>query len=192
MGVLLMAALLMTVLSGISYQPDSGLSQVTFSLIGKSYHAIHLETLDAGWHYQAWHSLSLTFWVVAPSLLGWAFFRLICIPLVTIGRATRQPTLTLLRHLSAVYLYVYAMVIAGAILMFPLILLAPAQTEWFRWCFWCFLFGESFFVPGAMWIRLVIHDRQGQVFGRYRFAWLILYLLLFVVVPICGMVQELD
>lgn len=195
-GVWLMASLLMMVISGIYFQPDTDSSMVSYPLIGKSFHAVDDELINSGWHYTwhsfHWHSISLAFWVVAPSLAGWAFFRLICIPLTTCRQSSGQSALTLARHLGAVYLYVYVMVIAGVALMIPLILLAPEKTEWFRWYFWCFLFGETFFVPAAMWIRLVIHDRQGQVFSRFRWMWLSLYLILTVVVPICGMVQELD
>ena len=64
---------------------------------------------------------------------------------------------------------------------------APAETAFIRWCFWCVLFGESFFVPGVMWIRLVLADRSVEVFGRFRIALLAAYLALFVVVPIYGM-----
>lgn len=191
-GVFLIASLLMTVLSGICYQSQTDASIVSYPLIGKSYPAIDYETSDTGWCYNAWHSISLIFWVVAPSIAGWVFFRLICIPISTIGLSNQQPTLTLIRHISAVYLYVYVIVILGLALMIPLIILAPAKTEIFRRGFWYLLFGESFFVPATMWIRLVIHDRQGQVFSRFRFIWLYLYLFMGVVVPIYGMVQELD
>lgn len=56
----------------------------------------------------------------------------------------------------------------------------------------CFLFGESFFVPGAMWLRLVVLDQSGRVFGARRYRVLAVYLLLTVVIPIIGMVGELD
>jgi len=195
-GVLLMASLLIIVLSGISYQTNFDPTMINYPLIGKSSDTLTSETLTIGWHY-TWpsfngHSIALAFWVVAPSLAGWAFFRVICVPIATTGSSSRQAVLTFLRHLSAVYLYVYVMIMVGVALMIPFIILAPAKSEWFRWCFWCFLFGESFFVPAAMWTRLVIHDRQGQVFSRYRLMWLTLYLSIIVVIPICGMIQELD
>ena len=76
--------------------------------------------------------------------------------------------------------------------MIPLMLVDAKGTETFRWCFWCFLFGESFFVPGAMWLRLVILDQSGRVFGTRRYQILAVYLLLTVVIPIIGMAGELD
>lgn len=190
-GVLLMAALLMTVISGVGYRPASGAPVRSYPLLGKSLHTPEAQQQGAGWYFNAWETISLAFWVVGPSLAGWAFVRLMWIPAAATSPA-RQATLTMARHLGAVYRYVYAMVMAGTILMVPLIRWLPAETELFRWCFWCFLFGESFFVPAAMWIRLVAHDRQGRVFGRFRFPVLGVYLLLFVVVPIWGMVRELD
>ena len=96
------------------------------------------------------------------------------------------------RHLLSVYLFVFVMIVVGAALMPALIRVSPDGTELFRWCLWCFLFGESFFVPAVMWGRFIIADRDGAVFGRCRIAGLTIYLLLFVVVPILGMVQQLE
>ena len=75
--------------------------------------------------------------------------------------------------------------------MVPLIIWSPRGTETFRWCLWCFLFGESFFVPAAMWLRLLLHDSAGRVFGRRRLLVFSLYLTMCMVIPIYGMIQEL-
>ena len=70
-----------------------------------------------------------------------------------------------------------------------LIIVSPAGTETFRVCLWCFLFGESFFVPAVLWMRLVVNDLSGRVFGRARHVLLALYLAIFVVLPIVGMAR---
>ena len=85
------------------------------------------------------------------------------------------------------YVYVFAMIVAGAALMPVLVWWSPSGTEMTRWCLGWFLFGESFFVPAVMWLRLVVHDGPGQVFGRFRYAGLGLYLLFCVLMPIGGM-----
>lgn len=163
-----------------------------YPLLGKSL-VIHAGNHDqSGWYYDAEQSTTLAFWVIGPSLLGWAFVRLLWLPMASAGKPSQRATMTLVRHLGIVYAYVYLMIALGATLMIPLILLAPDKTETFRWYFWCFLFGESFFVPGVMWTRLVLRDRAGEVFGRFRHVALTFYVVLCVVVPILGMVQELD
>jgi hypothetical protein len=163
-----------------------------YPLLGKSLVVSPGHHGQPGWYYDAEQSTTLALWVIVPSLLGWAFVRLLWLPVASAGKPTQQATMTLARHLGGVYAYVYLMIALGATLMVPLILLAPARTETFRWYLWCFLFGESFFVPGVMWARLVLRDRAGYVFGRFRHVALTLYLVLCVVVPILGMVQELD
>lgn len=190
-GVTAMAVLLIAGFCSIGLRTTAGEESLCFPLLGKSRTVPENDPPGPGWYYAPGQSLSLAFWVVGPTLLGWAFVRLIWIPTVAAGKPTRTATLTFARHLGAVYLYVYLMVVSGAALMLPLILWAPKGTEGLRWYFWCFLFGESFFVPAAMWLRLAIHDASGQVFGRHRFAPLALYVTLFVVVPIVGMIQEL-
>ena len=163
-----------------------------YPLLGKSLVISSGNHIQPGWYYDAAQSTTLALWVIGPSLLGWAFVRLLWLPMASADKPSRLATLTLVRHLGSVYAYVYLMVALGATLMIPLILLAPAKTETFRWYLWCFLFGESFFVPGVMWARLVLRDRAGEVFGRFRHVWLTFYLVLCMVVPILGMVQELD
>lgn len=163
-----------------------------YPLLGKSLVINAGNHGQPGWYYNAEQSTTLVFWVIGPSLLGWAFVRLLWLPMASAGKLSRQATMTLARHLGSVYAYVYLMIVLGATLMIPLILLAPAKTDTLRWCFWCFLFGESFFVPGVMWTRLVLRDRAGEVFGRFRHVALTFYLALCVVLPILGMVQELD
>jgi hypothetical protein len=163
-----------------------------YPILGKSLVISPGNHTQLGWYYDAEQSATLALWVIVPSLLGWAFVRLLWLPIASAGKPAQLATMTLARHLGSVYTYVYLMVALGATLMIPLILLAPAQTETFRWYLWCFLFGESFFVPGVMWARLVLRDEAGEVFGRFRYVWLTFYLVLCVVVPILGMVQELD
>jgi hypothetical protein len=82
------------------------------------------------------------------------------------------------------------MVFVGALLLPVLMAFGAGRTATLRWCLWCFLFGESFFVPTVMWCRLVANDAQGVVFGRWRYAALGAYVLLFVIVPIVGMAVE--
>ncbi len=129
-------------------------------------------------------------WVVAPPLAGWGFVRLLWIPLASAGRPTREATMAFTRHLSGVYLYVYLMIVLGVGLMLLLARIAPMRTETFRYCLWWFLFGESFFVPAVMWLRLVRHDASGCVFGRSRHLILMLYLVVFVAFPLVGMYLE--
>lgn len=186
-----MAVLLMVGFSGIGLRTTADGESLCFPLLGRSVPVPESGPPGPGWYYVPGQSLSLAFWVVGPTLLGWAFVRRIWIPVVAAGKATRAATLTFARHLGAVYLYVYLMVGGGVVLMLPLVQWAPRSTEALRWYFWCFLFGESFFVPAAMWLRLAIHDTSGQVFGRHSWAVLVLYVTLFVVVPIVGMVQDL-
>lgn len=190
-GVTTMAVLLMVGFSGIGLRTTSGEESQCFPLLGKSRAVPENDPSGPGWYYAPGQSLSLGLWVVGPTLLGWAFVRLVWIPTVAVGKPTRTATLTFARHLGAVYLYVYLMVVGGAALMLPLILWAPKGTEGLRWYLWCFLFGESFFVPAVMWLRLAIYDASGHVFGRHRFATLTIYMAMFVVVPIVGMIQEL-
>ncbi len=191
-GVALMAAALMVGFSGMGVRAVDGDQSLLFSILGKSNPAPENGPTQAGWYFVPGRSIIMVFWVVVPSLLGWACVRLIWIPLVAAGNPTGQATLNMARHLGSVYLYVYMMIIGGALLMVPLTVLAPRGTEMFRWCFWCFLFGESFFVPAVMWLRLVVTDSTGRVFGSNRFVWMAVYLAAFVVVPIWGMAQLLD
>jgi hypothetical protein len=126
-------------------------------------------------------------WVTVPPLAGWVFVRWAWIPAVTAGSAGRSAALAFARYLSGVYLYVYLMIAVGAALTLLLAVLAPARTQTLRYCVWLFLFGESFFVPAVMWLRLVGNDSSGRAFGRARPAVAAAYLVLFVVVPIIGM-----
>jgi hypothetical protein len=139
------------------------------------------------WCHTAGRLLSPVLWVAAPPVAGWAFVRLLWIPRVTADLPTRGAVTVFTRYLSGVYLYVYLMVFVGAALMLILASAAPVRTEVFRDCLWLFLFGESFFVPAVLWVRLVMNDSSGQVFGRSRYAVLMLYLVLFVAFPIIGM-----
>lgn len=191
-GVAVMVVILIAGFSSVGLRITVDGEALCFPLLGWSVAAPADSSPDLGWYHAPGQSLSLALWVVAPSLAGWAFVRLIWIPMVAAGKPTRDAVLTFARHLGAVYFFVYLMVIVGAALMVPLVALAPRGTETFRWCLWCFLFGESFFVPAAMWLRMVIHDSSGHVFGRFRYAVLVLYMALFVAIPICGMVQELE
>lgn len=189
-GVGVAAAMLMACFSSIGLRTTVGAEDLCFPLVGKSLPLPAGGAPELGWYYLSGQSLSLVLWVVVPSLAGWAFVRLVWIPAAT-GRATRAAALTFARHLGCVYLFVYLMIVVGTALMPLLIFLSPKGTETVRWFLWCFLFGESFFVPAAMWLRLVIHDSSGQAFGRFRYAALGLYLVLFVVIPIGGMIQKL-
>jgi hypothetical protein len=80
------------------------------------------------------------------------------------------------------------MILVGTGLMAILVRFAPATTEEFRWYLWCFLFGESFFVPAAMWLRLIADDFSGAIFGRLRYSLLAAYGVAFVAIPILGMI----
>lgn len=190
-GVAITAAMLLAVFSGFGTRASVGELELCFPLLGWSSEMPAGGSPIHGWYYAPGQSLSLVLWTVGPSLAGWAFVRLFWLPLVATAKPKRAATLSFARHLGAVYLYVYLMVVGGAALMVPLVLLAPGGTETIRWYLWCFLFGESFFVPAAMWFRLVVHDRSGQVFGPHRYPAMALYATLFIVIPICGMVQEL-
>ncbi|MHC5110773.1 MAG: hypothetical protein ACYTHJ_12955 [Planctomycetota bacterium] len=190
--VLAMAAVLIVGFSGMSVGTESGGMYQGFPVVGSPTLEPTPLSMPLGWYFESWLSFTAVFWTVGPSLLGWALVRLIWIPAVIKRNPARDAALAMARHLGSVYLYVYLMIITGAALMVVMARLAPAPTAFFRWCLWCFLFGESFFVPGVMWIRLVLADRSSEVFGRYRIALLLVYLFLFVVVPIYGMTFELD
>ncbi len=142
----------------------------------------------SGWYFVAGQSAKATLWTVLPPLCGWGFVRLLWIPLAIRSSPARVAARTFARYLSGVYLYVYLMIAAGLALAAILLALVPRPTETFRWWLWLFLFGESFFVPALMWIRLVGDDSNGDVFGQRRYTVLALYLVFFVVVPIAGMV----
>lgn len=193
-GVTVAVLMLVAGFSSIGLRAIVGEDDLCFPLLGKSLVTPTDGAPGLGWYYLPGQSLSLALWVVVPSLAGWMFVRLIWLPAVASARTDprREATLTFARYLGDVYFYVYAMVVVGAAFMPLLILLSPKGTETLRWWLWCFLFGESFFVPAVMWLRLVINDSPGKVFGRFRYAALALYLVLFVVIPIGGMVQELD
>lgn len=172
---------------------------VGFPLLGPARGAVPRDGTDTAsfdttplrWYFAPGQSLPLALWTVVPPLLGWGLVRLVWIPAVLRHRAARTQAVVFARHLSVVYVFVFAMVVAGASLMPVLIIASPCGTERLRWYLWCFLFGESFFVPAVMWTRLVIHDADGAVFGRRRYAVLTGYLLLCVVVPMIGMVGQL-
>lgn len=191
-GVAVGAVLLVAGFSSIGLCTGVGEDLACFPLLGKSLPTAPKGSLTPGWYYVPGQSLSLALWVVVPSLAGWAFVRLIWLPIVALRRPAPEATLAFARHLSGVYLYVYAMVLVGAGLMPLLVLLSPKGSETLRWCLWCFLFCESFFVPAVMWSRLVINDSSGKVFGRFRYAALLLYMAFFVAIPIGGMIQKLD
>ncbi len=198
-GVALMAVILVAGFSGIGFHATVDGHDLCFPLLGRSTGVPAgageddlYRSGDASWYYIPGQSLTLALWVVAPSLLGWVYVRMLWIPAVAANRPTREATVTFARYLGSVYLYVYLMILVGASLMPLFILFSPRGTETLRWWLWCFLFGESFFVPAVMWSRLVILDSSGRVFGKSRYAALGLYLLLFIVVPIGGMLAELD
>ena len=187
-AVAIMVALLAGGFSGIGYRPDAAGQEAVFPVIGGS---LRLNdgnaNPSAGWCYVPGLSLAPVLWVVLPPLAGWAFVRLLWIPSVATGKSSAQATLAMARHLSGTYLYVYLMILVGAGLMPLLVRLAPSGTQTFRWYLWCFLFGESFFVPAAMWLRLVVNDFSGQIFGRFRYSLLAAYGVAFVTIPIWGM-----
>ena len=192
-GVAILVLVLIVGLGSIGFRADQRGGGQCFPLIGKSLaDAPGLSPASAGWYYAPGQSLVLVLWTVVPPLLGWAIVRGVWIPLVVRRHASGHAAIAFARHLLSVYVFVYLMIVVGAALMPALILVSPVGTEFFRWCLWCFLFGESFFVPAVMWGRFVIADRDGSVFGRHRYVGLALYLLLFVVIPIVGMVQQLD
>jgi len=191
-GVGLMATLLLAGFSGLGLQRDVEGEGVCVPLIGRSTTPVSGAQPSSGFCYVPGESLTLVSWTVVPSLAGWVCLRFFWIPVVARGRGTREATLTFARHLGSVYLYVYITITLGALMMPLLILAAPRATAFLRWCLWCVLFGESFFVPAVMWLRLIARDRAGEVFGRRRYLGLVVYLLLLVVGPIAGMVTELD
>lgn len=191
-GVVLVAAVLLIGFSGAGLEAMIEGQAVCVPLVGRTNTPIGEMAPSLGWCYVPGKSLTLVLWTVGPSLVGWVCMRWIWIPAVARGGDNREAVLNCARHLGSVYFYVYLMILVGASLMPLLILASPGGTVFLRWCLWCFLFGESFFVPAVMWIRLILHDRTGAVFGRWRKLGLGLYLLLFVVVPILGMVTELD
>lgn len=130
-------------------------------------------------------------WTILPTLLGWLAVRGIWIPRITRRTDHHTAAIALAQNLAPVYQYVFMMIAAGAVLMVPVAFLWPASSQFLRWCFWCFLFGESFFVPGVMWSRFVLCDTAGDVFGKRRKVRLALYLIAFVVLPLLGMISEL-
>ena len=192
-GVAILVLILIVGLGSVGFRADQRDTGRSFPLIGKSLVDVPGSSpTTVGWYYAPGQSLILVLWVVVPPLLGWAIVRGLWIPLVVRNHPSRGSSIAFARHLLSVYLFVYVMIVVGAALMPALILVSPAGTEFFRWCLWCFLFGESFFVPAVMWGRFIIADRDGSVFGQYRYGGLAFYLLLFVVIPILGMVQQLD
>ena len=168
--------------------------RVTYPLIGKAESATASGRSDSlgegGWRFVAGRSALPALWAVIPSLCGWGFVRLMWIPLASRGAAPvdRQAMAAFARFLSGVYLYVYAMITTGLLVSLILLATFPCGSDTFRWLLWLFLFGESFFVPALVWIRMVCGDSTGGVFGQRRYAVLIVYLILFVLVPIAGMV----
>jgi hypothetical protein len=142
------------------------------------------------WLYVPGPSPAVALWIVVPPLVGWVFARWLWIPLVAAGRPTREATMAFARHLSGVYLYVYLMISLGVALMLLLARAAPVGTGTLRYCLWWFLFGESFFVPAVMWLRLVRNDSSGCVFGRFRYLFLVVYLVVFVAFPSVEMCLE--
>lgn len=190
-GVAVLSLALVFGFGGLGFRTTHGAAELCFPLLGRSLACATDAAALSGWYYRTGQSLGLAVWTVVPPLLGWFFVRALWIPAVSGDPARRASRLTFARHLGSVYLCVYA-AIALCSLSLPLLIIAsPLGTERFRWWLWCFLFGESFFVPAVMWIRLVVHDTNGSVFGRYRWRLLSLYLLLFVVVPMVAMAQRL-
>jgi hypothetical protein len=182
----IVVALLILGVSSIGYLTDGADGGAMFPLVGAST-GNGVPQFSAGWCYVPWLSLASVLWVALPPLAGWGFVRLVWIPLVAAGKSTAEATLATARHFSGTYLHVYLMIMVGAGLMAVLVRLAPASTERFRWYLWCFLFGESFFVPAAMWLRLVLSDSRGAIFGRSRYWVLATYGVVFVSIPIWGM-----
>ena len=191
LGVGLIATILVAGIAFIGFRADVDGSTMSFPMLGWSFSAKGDTPPSPGWYYMPGQTLSLVLWTVLPPLLGWAFVRAVWIPLIVSGRPHRESAVSFARHLSGVYFYVFLMIFAGACLMPLFVRLSPAGFEMFRWCFWCFLFGESFFVPAVMWLRLVLSDSSGQVFGQFRHGLMAAYLLGCVVIPIYGMVTEL-
>lgn len=191
-SVLAMAVVLVVGFSGVGIGTTLDGWYQCFPVVGKPAPRPTLDPKTLGWCFEFGRSFSAVFWTVGPSLAGWAFVRWLWIPMVVRNHPARAAAKTMAQHLGSVYLYVYLMICAGAVLMLVVARVAPAETAFIRWGFWCFLFGESFFVPGVMWIRLVLANQSAEVFGRFRIAWLAGYVVLFVVVPLYGMTLELD
>lgn len=204
-----MALLIVCGASSVGYRAARSGGMLEFPLLGGTAWADG--ATEQGWYFSAGQMLGPTLWVVLPSLAGWLFVRGMWIPLAHDRSGISPPNLgeesgvkasdrtelrkpaaavAFARHLGGTYLYVYAMIMGGTLLMALLMILGPLETATLRWCLWCFLFGESFFVPAVMWSRLVAADAAGEVFGRRRYAVLIVYALLFVIVPIMGMAVE--
>lgn len=190
-GVAVLSLVLLFGFGGLGFRATSDSEGLCFPLLGRSVPCTVDAAASPGWYYRAGQRFGLAAWTVVPPLLGWLFVRGLWIPSVGTAPARRTSRLTLARHLGSVYLFVYAAIALCSLAMPLLIVASPLGTERFRWWLWCFLFGESFFVPAVMWIRLVLHDTNGSVFGRYRWWLLSLYLLLFVVVPLGAMVRRL-
>lgn len=188
-GVLLIALILALGFGSLAHRPPDAADGLLLPLLGRPMPAPGPEV---GWRFHPGLSWRLVAWTVVPSLAGWLFVRAMWIPRVVRRRPDAGAALAFAQRLSGVYLFVYLMILAGAALMPVLVMLAPGSSSWLRWALWCFLFGESFFVPAVMWIRFVWFDRRGEVFGRGRFVVLGVYLVGCVVVPLLGMVCELD
>ncbi|MCH7813638.1 MAG: hypothetical protein IID40_06415, partial [Planctomycetes bacterium] len=183
---------LAAVFSGVGLRHGVGGLERCYPLLGKSVAVTPAVPLGSGWYFVPGQTLALALWTLVPSLTGWALVRLIWIPRLARDRPTYQATVTFARHLGSVYFYVYVMIVMGASLMAVLVTISPAGTESFRWYLWCFLFGESFFVPTVMWTRLMANDSRGEIFGRSRHVAMGLFVVLFVAIPIWGMTQFLD
>lgn len=176
-------------LSSVAYRPAET-AETVYPVLGRpvppATSAITPAGPSVGWGWTPGLSGILVFWTVAPTLAGWAAFRGLWIP-----RFGGEPARRFAGHLACVYAYVFVMIAVGAVLLALLVRWWPAETAWLRWCLWCFLFGESFFVPAVMWIRLMVHDRDGRAFGPRRYVGLAVYLVVCVVVPLAGMVVQL-
>jgi hypothetical protein len=190
-SVLAMAAALVIGFSGMGVCAALGELYQCFPVVGTPSLSPTSDTTPLGLYFKLGLSFPAVFWAVGPSIAGWTLVRLFWIPSVVRNKPSRGAAITMTRYLGSVYLYVYLMICGGAVLLLVVARVAPAETTFIRWCFWCFLFGESFFVPGVMWIRLVLAEGSVEVFGRFRYALLAGYLVLFVVVPIYGMTFEL-
>jgi hypothetical protein len=183
--VVAMTLMLVAGVGTIGYRHQTGARMVTYPALGRPVD-MAIASATTGWCWAP--SVAPAGWVTLPPLVGWAFVRLIWIPVVAAGKTTREATLACARYLSGVYLYVYLMIFVGAILMVLLLRMAPVNTQWLRYALWLFLFGESFFVPGVMWLRLLRHDRSGHVFGPYRRVLAVVYVVMCVLIPGVGMV----
>jgi hypothetical protein len=186
-AVAIIVALLVVGFSSIGYRLDTAGQGTVFALTGLSFASGNSSPWSTSWCYMPGLSLAPVLWVVLPPLAGWGFVRLLWIPRVAVGKLSRPGTLAMARHLSGTYLHVYLMVFVGAVLMSLLVWFAPARTQSLRWYLWCFLFGETFFVPAAMWLRLVVNDFSGQIFGRLRYSLLAAYGVAFVAIPTVSM-----